>query len=369
MCRTRRQRSRSPGQRSHARRMPATAGPSAAVFQNALRQAAPESNPSQLQVKQELFNAPQPQPLSATNGVQAAQIQPLGSNGAVVAPVATGAAAAANGTVTLQPTIGGLYAPVATPELDPNSVVVMNVHFDATPEQLGMFFHERCGDVLRVTILKNAHGMPKGYAYMQLASAAAAHSAQQLSGEVFMGRTLRVRLYPARNVTTLVHVLRRCLLLVLIHRYEQCWPMTARLYPADTFKSEPTASCRLCPSIRSRLRPPCRPGCSKCRSCPCCTAPHTSRLSGGPAAPVGGLAGEGGAAEGVLAPGGAAGRGGAASAAPQMCGCVTRSQSRYSGSRKVQIKGACACDRALRWCSERLTKACLLAFLLKEHLC
>lgn len=50
-----------------------------------------------------------------------------------------------------------------TPEdYDGTSVVITNVHFEATPEQVGIFFHKRCGGVMRVTILKNAHGMPKG---------------------------------------------------------------------------------------------------------------------------------------------------------------------------------------------------------------
>lgn len=49
-------------------------------------------------------------------------------------------------------------------EYDQASVVITNVHFEATPEQVGLFFHERCGNVIRVTILKNSHGMPKGVA-------------------------------------------------------------------------------------------------------------------------------------------------------------------------------------------------------------
>lgn len=49
-------------------------------------------------------------------------------------------------------------------EYDETSVVITNVHFEATPEQVGMFFHQRCGNVVRVTILKNSHGMPKGMA-------------------------------------------------------------------------------------------------------------------------------------------------------------------------------------------------------------
>lgn len=58
---------------------------------------------------------------------------------------------------------GGTSLPGHVPELyDNTSVVITNVHFEATAEQVGVFFHERCGSVMRVTILKNAHGMPKG---------------------------------------------------------------------------------------------------------------------------------------------------------------------------------------------------------------
>lgn len=55
--------------------------------------------------------------------------------------------------------------PAHAPEdYDSTSVVITNVHFEATPEQVGLYFHNRCGGVMRVTILKNAHGMPKGAA-------------------------------------------------------------------------------------------------------------------------------------------------------------------------------------------------------------
>eukprot|EP00892_Ulva_mutabilis_P002987 jgi/Ulvmu1/1268/UM109_0066.1 len=94
--------------------------------------------------------------------------------------------------------------PRSPEEFDDISVVITNVHFDATPEQLGIFFHERCGSVIRVTILKNSHGMPKGYAYMQLASAQAAADALGLDGIQFMGRTLKVlrklRKPPTRSI-------------------------------------------------------------------------------------------------------------------------------------------------------------------------
>jgi RNA recognition motif-containing protein len=99
---------------------------------------------------------------------------------------------------------------VPAAEVDPSSVVVTNVHFNATPEDLGLFFHQRCGNVMRATILKNAHGMPKGYAYMQLTDASAAQRALKLSGTEFMGRTLRVRLQSSSfyvSSTSLAHKL------------------------------------------------------------------------------------------------------------------------------------------------------------------
>lgn len=107
-------------------------------------------------------------------------------------------------------------ASAPTQEIDATSVVVMNVHFTSTPETLGLFFHQRCGGVMRATILKNAHGMPKGYAYMQLTDAAAAQRAQQLTGTDFMGRTLRVR-HPAQQCLSWILTCRRKRLRVCVH--------------------------------------------------------------------------------------------------------------------------------------------------------
>ena len=188
VCRTRRQRSRSPASApvthnrlATARRVPtAAAGATAGVFQDAIRRAAPATD---LQIKQELFAAGPP---VATGGHAGA----LDREAKIEAFGGPAASAAANGVVH-----NGAYVAtgVPAPPVDPESVVIMNVHYDATPEQLGVFFHERCGGVVRVTILKNAHGMPKGYAYMQLASADAALQAQDISGTDFMSRQLRVR--------------------------------------------------------------------------------------------------------------------------------------------------------------------------------
>jgi hypothetical protein len=77
-------------------------------------------------------------------------------------------------------------------EQEESSVVVTNVHFQATPEQLGLFFDGQCGGVVRVTILKNAHGMPKGYAYMELQNQEVARSAMNMTGFQFMGRAIKV---------------------------------------------------------------------------------------------------------------------------------------------------------------------------------
>jgi hypothetical protein len=178
-----RQRSRSPASQVPARRNVAHAGASAAVFQQAIRQVVPEA----VKIKQELF------PSSAV---------PLGPTSALDRKIkhekftatAAGIPSRLAGAATMAPFSGhadsSLNGSSVAMELD--SVVVMNIHFDATPEQLGMHFHERCGSVVRVTILKNAHGMPKGYAYMQLTNNDAVLRAQGLSGTEFMGRTLRV---------------------------------------------------------------------------------------------------------------------------------------------------------------------------------
>lgn len=86
---------------------------------------------------------------------------------------------------------GGQQLPPAP--VDPESVVITNINFAASPEDVGMHFLQSCGDVVRVTILKNGHGMPKGYAYMQFANPAAAQKALTLDSTEFMGRQLRVR--------------------------------------------------------------------------------------------------------------------------------------------------------------------------------
>jgi RNA recognition motif. (a.k.a. RRM, RBD, or RNP domain) len=110
---------------------------------------------------------------------------------------AAGAGGSANGQDWFQQQLPwSLMGGNGDQEQDPCSVVVQNVHFEATPEAVGLFFEDRVGSVVRVTILKNAHGMSKGYAYMELASPAAAQNALTLNGANFMARNLKVRKRP-----------------------------------------------------------------------------------------------------------------------------------------------------------------------------
>ena len=160
-----------------------------AVFQAALR----DAEGAAVAVNQEQFEALPPPPAAAAAAAarHATKAEHLAPDAAAAAPPPP--ALAPPGWATyLQAAAAQALAPAAQ-EIDATSVVVMNVHFTATPESLGLFFHQRCGGVMRATILKNAHGMPKGYAYMQLTDPGAAQRAQQLTGTEFMGRTLRVR--------------------------------------------------------------------------------------------------------------------------------------------------------------------------------
>jgi hypothetical protein len=99
-----------------------------------------------------------------------------------------------------QPPVQARPIPEHHDDVDPVSVVVTNIHFQATPKDVGIFFDQRCGNVVRVTILRNAHGMPKGYAYMQLMDATSAYAALQLSGTEFMGRCLKVCNFLSKSV-------------------------------------------------------------------------------------------------------------------------------------------------------------------------
>jgi hypothetical protein len=142
-------------------------------------------------IKQELF--PSPAPASVTAAAPTLRIVKKEPPALVAATPQTAMPAQFGGFAVPASAASKLANVVPAGEVDVASVVVMNVHFNATPEDLGVFFHQRCGSVMRATILKNAHGMAKGYAYMQLTDANAAQRALQLSGAEFMGRTLRVR--------------------------------------------------------------------------------------------------------------------------------------------------------------------------------
>lgn len=114
---------------------------------------------------------------------------------------------------------GMMQAQAWSGEHEECSVVITNVNFQATPEQLGLFFDSQCGSVVRVTILKNAHGFPKGYAYMELENGEAAQSAMNMTGVEFMGRVIKVRTntlsadgkcFPARLLPRLLNALVGC---------------------------------------------------------------------------------------------------------------------------------------------------------------
>lgn len=187
--RCRRERSRSPPRR----------GGAATLFQSALRQAAPA-----MQIKQELFAENHSGTTSALDRAikgessfkQAAAAARRSNGGGQFLPQGAAAARAApQGSVRLGDTMAqelGMHGQMPH-GVDPNSVVVQNVHFQAAPEQLRDFFQGPCGLPLRITILQNAHGFPKGYAYMELQSAEAALKARSLSGADFMGRPIKVR--------------------------------------------------------------------------------------------------------------------------------------------------------------------------------
>jgi|SaaInlStandDraft_6_1057023.scaffolds.fasta_scaffold63568_1 polyadenylate-binding protein 2 len=76
-------------------------------------------------------------------------------------------------------------------EADLRSIHVGNVDYDAEPAELFEIF-KGCGDIVRVTNLCNAKGLPKGAAYVEFADAAAVTEAVKLSGAELRGRQLQV---------------------------------------------------------------------------------------------------------------------------------------------------------------------------------
>ncbi|KIY97319.1 Polyadenylate-binding protein 2 [Monoraphidium neglectum] len=100
------------------------------------------------------------------------------------APAAVGAAAAAAAAVPDA-------EQVAKEEADGRSVYVGNVDYAATPEELQLHF-QGCGTVNRVTILTDAAGNPKGFAYVEFLEADAVDNALLLDASEIRGRGLKV---------------------------------------------------------------------------------------------------------------------------------------------------------------------------------
>lgn len=161
--------------------------------------------------------------------------------------------------------------PLPPLDLDPESVVITNINFQASPEDVGMHFLHNCGDVVRVTILKNAHGMPKGYAYMQFASAAAAVKALQLNGTEFMGRQLRVRSF-VPPLTAMSH--RPC----AMHRRPCYHPSIGSLSRLHLAVLYPALFCILCPGSLKVARVSMPWGCLQL----VCEFSHVGGLRAGP---------------------------------------------------------------------------------------
>jgi polyadenylate-binding protein 2 len=76
-------------------------------------------------------------------------------------------------------------------EADARSIYVGNVDYACTPEELQQHFQE-CGVVNRVTILADAFGQPKGYAYVEFVDAESVPLALQYNESELHGRQIKV---------------------------------------------------------------------------------------------------------------------------------------------------------------------------------
>lgn len=80
----------------------------------------------------------------------------------------------------------------AQADIDARSIYVGQVEYSTTPEELGKLFSS-CGQVSRVTILSDKFtGQPKGFAYVEFASADSVVNAMMLNDTEFKGRVLKV---------------------------------------------------------------------------------------------------------------------------------------------------------------------------------
>lgn len=86
----------------------------------------------------------------------------------------------------------GPHQPSNQREMDVRSIYVRNVEYSSTSDELKEFFTS-CGDVVRVTIVRNHYTKkPKGYAFVEFANADSVKSAVDLTGTEFKGRPLTV---------------------------------------------------------------------------------------------------------------------------------------------------------------------------------
>lgn len=76
-------------------------------------------------------------------------------------------------------------------EADKRSVVVTNVHFQATPDILIAHF-STIGQIHRATIVKDPYGQPTGRAYVEFANVSLAERALALSGSLLLMRPIQV---------------------------------------------------------------------------------------------------------------------------------------------------------------------------------
>eukprot|EP00996_Jenningsia_fusiforme_P004720 NODE_5576_length_661_cov_49.431373_g5197_i0.p1 GENE.NODE_5576_length_661_cov_49.431373_g5197_i0~~NODE_5576_length_661_cov_49.431373_g5197_i0.p1 ORF type:complete len:145 (+),score=11.01 NODE_5576_length_661_cov_49.431373_g5197_i0:56-490(+) len=80
---------------------------------------------------------------------------------------------------------------ISAEEIDRRSIYVGNVEYSSTPEDLAGFF-SKVSPVNRVTILCNALGQSKGFAYVEFAEPSGPVLAKKLEGSTFNGRPLKV---------------------------------------------------------------------------------------------------------------------------------------------------------------------------------
>ncbi|KAL2521665.1 Polyadenylate-binding protein 3 [Forsythia ovata] len=76
-------------------------------------------------------------------------------------------------------------------EIDSRSIYVGNVDYASTPEEVQQHF-QSCGTVIRVTILTDKVGNPKGFAYVEFLEREAVQEALQLNETELHDRQLKV---------------------------------------------------------------------------------------------------------------------------------------------------------------------------------